>query len=232
MFRLPSLLKRTALVLLLLFILNACFEQASSSRQARQPLQSAGQRVTAPGAACDPARIALGLQRLFAAVAAGRLDEADALVLKDGEVQAWPFVWYVTGAQGGGLWEQAPINRTVLQRADLRAYLEARAKQHDTIKLLALSVASIQGSGEVAGLSVGFVRQADDLWNRKALLGIAKAEWYCPTGKLRLLAGHVLYNEQAQMRQQVQTLCPTTARKAAGILACVQPEVSQVQRYW
>lgn len=225
MFRLPFLLKRTALVLLLLFILNACFEQASSPRQAPPPRQNAQQRVTAPGAACDPARIALSLQRLFAAVAAGRLDEADALVLKDGEVQAWPFIWYVTGALGGGLAEQAPINQTVLQRADLRAYWEARAKQHDTIKLLALSVASIQGSGEVAGLAVGFVRQADDLWNRKALLGTAKGEWYCPTGKLRLFAGHVPDDGQAQMRQQIQTLCPTTARKAADILVCVQPEV-------
>jgi hypothetical protein len=228
--RLPIILQRTAMALLLLFILGACFEQISSSRQATQPIKSVWQRVTAPGALCDPARIAQGLQRLFDATAAGRLDEADALVLRDGEVPQWPFIWYVTGAVGGGLSEKDPINQTVNQRAELRAYLEARAKQHDTIRLTSLMVASVYESGDVVGLSVGFIRQADDLWNRKSLLGVAKAEWYCPTGKLRMFAGHVLYDGQAQMRKQVQTLCPTTARRAEGILVCVQPEVSLVQR--
>jgi hypothetical protein len=228
--RLFSLLKRTGLVLFLLFILSACFDQ-SSSRQARSPMKSVQQMVTAPGAQCDPARIARGLQRLFDAVAAGRLDEADTLVLKDGEVQAWPFIWYVTGALGGGLSQQAPINQTVERRAALRTYLEARAKQHDTIKLVALRVAMVYASGDVAGLEVGFARQADDLWNRKLLLGVAKAEWYCPTSKLRLFAGHVLYDGQAQMQRELQTICPLTARRAEGIRVCVQPEVSWVQSH-
>ena len=227
-----SLLERIAMMLFLLFILSACFDQPPSSRQARPPMKSVQQVVTAPGAPCDPARIARGLQRLFDAIAAGRLDEADALVLRDGEVPQWPFIRYVTGAVGGGLSEKDPINQTVNQRAELRAYLEARAKQHDTIKLLALSIAGIQGSGEVAGLSVGFIRQADDLWNRKQLLGVAKAEWYCPMSKLRLLAGHVLYDDQAQMQREVQTICPPTARLAEGIRVCVQPEVSWVQSHF
>ena len=227
--RLFSLLKRTALGLFLLFILSACFDQPSSSRQVRSPMKSVQQMVTAPGAQCDPARIARGLQRLFDAVAAGRLDEADTLVLKDGEVQAWPFIWYVTGALGGGLSQQALINQTVDRRADLRTYLQARAKQHDSIKLVALRVAMVNASGDDAGLEVGIARQADELWNRKQLLGVAKAEWYCPTSKLRLLAGHVLYDAQAQMQREVQTICLLTARRAEGIRVCVQPEVSWVQ---
>jgi hypothetical protein len=66
--RFESVRQGGSIVSRLLFLLSACFEQATTSRKATHLIQSARKRVTVEGAPCNPAMIAQGLWMAACAV--------------------------------------------------------------------------------------------------------------------------------------------------------------------